>query len=99
DPAPHLLHDPERGQEARLLGRVPGEERIQPLAIGSDEHRFVGCPLGGGAVGACLLCGHRSTSPITMSTLALMAMTSDSNAPSHIFGRLARLMNDGGRIR
>jgi len=36
---------------------------------------------------------------MTISTLALMAITSDSSAPSHIVGRLARLMNEGGRIR
>jgi hypothetical protein len=36
---------------------------------------------------------------MTMSTLALMAITSDSSAPSHIRGRLDRLMKDGGRMR
>jgi hypothetical protein len=34
-----------------------------------------------------------------MSTLALIAITSESSAPSHIRGRLERLMKDGGRIR
>ena len=42
---------------------------------------------------------NRSTSPITMSTLALIAMTSEWSAPSHMVGRLERLMNEGGRIR
>ena len=32
-------------------------------------------------------------------TLALMAMTSESRAPSHILGSEARLRNAGGRMR
>jgi hypothetical protein len=36
---------------------------------------------------------------MTISTLAMMAITTASRAPSHIFGRLDRLMNEGGLIR
>ena len=44
--------------------------------------------------------GHqRSISPMTMSMLALIAMTSDKRCPSTIFGIAARLTNDGGRMR
>jgi exopolyphosphatase/guanosine-5'-triphosphate,3'-diphosphate pyrophosphatase len=42
---------------------------------------------------------HRSISPMTMSTLALIAITSDNSTPSQSLGRQARLMKDGGRMR
>ena len=42
---------------------------------------------------------HRSISPITMSMLALIAITSLSRWPSTIFGIAERFTNDGGRMR
>jgi len=42
---------------------------------------------------------HRSISPMTMSMLALMAMTSESKWPSTILGIAERFTKDGGRIR
>ena len=42
---------------------------------------------------------QRSISPMTMSMLALMAMTSESKCPSTIFGIAARFTKDGGRMR
>ena len=42
---------------------------------------------------------HRSISPITISILALMAITSERRCPSTIFGIAERFTNDGGRMR
>src|SRR2546426_12722925 len=42
---------------------------------------------------------HRSTSPMTMSTDALIAIRSLNRWPSAILGSAERWMNDGGRIR
>ena len=42
---------------------------------------------------------HRSISPMTMSTDALMAMRSLNRRPSAILAIDARLMKDGGRMR
>src|SRR5215213_11030640 len=74
DPAAYLLHHPERGQKARLLGRVEREQLLEPCAGLADEHRLVrnrSRAMGAG----CSVIAHRSTSPMTMSMLALMAMT------------------------
>src|SRR2546422_6297231 len=73
---------------------------IYRLQLGEDlpgEHRLI--LFHPGLVGGARAHAHRSTSPITMSTDALMAIKSESRCPSAIFGSAARLMNDGGRIR
>ena len=41
---------------------------------------------------------HRSISPITMSMLALIAITSESECPSTIFGIADKFTNDGGTV-
>src|SRR2546427_7960023 len=85
------------GKSAPLLRGVAGEDRLQ---LGEDlpgEHRLI--LFHPGLVGGARAHAHRSTSPITMSTDALMAIKSESRCPSAIFGSAARLMNDGGRIR
>ena len=95
DPAPRLLYHPERRQQTGLLGGVILEELLETCAGIADEHRC----MRSGVRPVASVSHHRSTSPITISTLALIAMTSESKAPSHILGRLERLMNDGGRMR
>src|SRR3989475_7523305 len=92
-----LLHQPERRQERPLLGGIAGEDVTQLLEGLAGEHRLIF--LRGGVVGRARARAHRSTSPITMSTDALIAIRSESRCPSAILGRAARLMNDGGRMR
>jgi len=82
------------------LGKMRGEvrqnverevaKRVEALTRGTRED---------GTIRFSRMMVHRSISPITISTLALMAMTSDNRAPSQSRGSAARLMNDGGRIR
>ena len=78
----------------QACGRVLRIQRLearQDLAGEDRRVRRVGVGVRGPA--------HRSISPMTMSTLALMAITSDSSAPSHIRGSAERLRNEGGRMR
>jgi len=109
-PAALALNDPERRQQRRHFRWIPFEKVVE-LALHftrEDRHvrlvsRFVvrcvirrldaadQLGLGGGR--------QRSISPMTMSMLALMAMTSERRWPSTIFGIAARLTKEGGRIR
>src|SRR6267378_1515819 len=88
DPAVLALRDPKRRQQGGLLVGVALEDGLQLLQHFPSEDWLV-----------VLLHRHRSTSPITMSTDALIATKSDSRWPSAILGSADRLMNDGGRMR
>src|SRR5215208_2037107 len=104
-----LLHHPERREERRHFRGVVREELVELGAARADEHR----PVWGSVRvvprrqlgGRDLLphvpgrVAHRSISPMTMSMLALMAMTSESRWPSTIFGIAERFTNAGGRMR
>src|SRR5207245_9899762 len=90
DPAALLLRQPQRGQQGGLLRRVARADLLQPLQRLAGED---------GRVFLRLDCAHRSTSPITMSTDALIAIKSLRRCPAAIFGSDDRLMNDGGRMR
>src|SRR5207248_1134096 len=97
DPAARPLHQPQRRQERRLPGGVARQDFVELL-----EHLF-------GEDGLVLLRArwlrrmradtHRSTSPMTMSTEALIAIKSLNRCPAAIRGRAERLMNEGGRMR
>src|SRR5690606_4209841 len=89
DPAVRLLRHPQRRQEQRLTSRILRRHRLEPGTT-------LGCEDG---AGRCNVFAHLSTSPITISILALIAITSDKSAPSQSLGRTERLMNDGGLIR
>jgi len=104
------LHDPERGEQHGHLRWVSRQQRIELRAGGRREHGtvFLGVPMaaitvrcvtGRGVRRAYLGGRHRSISPITMSMLALIAITSDRRCPSTIFGIADRFTNDGGRMR
>src|SRR3989441_6717573 len=82
---------------SRLLGGITRQDLAQLLEGLGHEDRMVLFR----ARLRCRMCAdtHRSTSPMTMSTDALIAMRSLNRCPSAIFGRAERLMNDGGRMR
>src|SRR5687768_340362 len=100
DPASHSLHDPERRQKRRHLRGITPQQSVELLARSASEYRnvrLVPMTVVRREIGR-LDAGHRSISPITMSMLALIAITSDSRCPSTIFGIAERLMKDGGLI-
>src|SRR5262249_22950638 len=90
-PATVLLHHPERGQQRRHLRGIAREQLVELSPPLSLEDRLIGFVRLGRA--------HRSISPMTMSMLALIAITSESRWPSTIFEIAARFTNDGVRMR
>src|SRR2546421_13087193 len=92
-----VLRQPQGWEQRSLFGGIALEQHLQLLEDLHGEYRLI--LFGLGVVGRARAHAHRSTSPITMSTDALMAIRSESRCPSAIFGSAARLMNDGGRIR
>src|SRR6476661_3013227 len=107
-PAALFLHDPERREQRRHLLRVAREELVELGAPRAGEDGDVRTRLvktvgqiAGSALAPHLVTrrAHRSISPMTMSMLALIAITSDNRWPSTIFGIADRFTNDGGRMR
>src|SRR6476661_705568 len=107
DPAALALNDPQCREKRGHLRRITSEKSIELLACLADEDWRV-LRVVSGSVMRCHVGrletahfpgAHRSISPITMSMLALIAMTSERRCPSTIFGIAARLMNDGGLMR
>src|SRR5687767_40063 len=96
DPAARVLNEPQRGQERGHLGGVARQDVVELLATLSDEDGFISRRR---TSHVRRLGVHRSISPMTISMLALMAMTSESRWPSTIFGIADRFTKDGGRMR
>src|SRR5690348_3439066 len=104
-PAAIVLDHPERRQQRRHLRWIARQQLLELLPACTDEHRLVRL------VGMTMMRGirrrfdaphfttHLSISPMTMSMLALIAITSDSRWPSTIFGIADKFTNEGGRIR
>src|SRR5690606_21080966 len=103
-PAAVFLHHPWRGKQCCHPGWIAREEFLELCPARTNEHglvRLVGCgnmwrKLRPRLTGTA---AHLSISPITMSMLALMAITSDSRCPSTIFGMADRFTKAGGRMR
>src|SRR5205807_6238228 len=89
DPAAIALHQPQGRQQRGLSGGIPREDLVQLGAGAARENGLVFLGLD----------AHRSISPITISTDALIAIRSESRCPSAIFEMAARLMKEGGRMR
>ena len=89
-PAALFLHDPKAGRSAAILVGIMRSAAHRARRVGR-QRRPARMLDGRGA--------HRSISPMTISMLALMAITSDSRWPSTILGIAERLTNDGGRMR
>src|SRR5260370_22892923 len=97
DPATRLLHEPQRRQQGRLPRGVAGQDLVEPLErLVREDGSILLDARPGWRLRADT---HRSTSPITMSTDALIAIRSLKRCPVAIWGSAERLMNDGGRIR